>query len=345
VIDRLPLLAGIIVIQLLFVVASQFIGRDSDQTAPFLTFDITDITNVSVADGDGMRVELIKEEAGWQLAESSGIPADDEKVAQVLEKLSSLGSPWPVATSTSSQTRFEVTQENHQRNVQLMAGDELIADLYLGTSPGYRRVHARNAGDDKVYSIDFANFEVPATRDDWLDKSLLQATDITAVKMSDGWSLTRVGETWLVDGQPADEDKAQKLVDRISQIRVLGFHEAAPDAADSSRTLQITGASGDYQLTIAHDTAEDEYVVTSDRRNGSYSLASYVAEEILVDAGQLTVTIEDATAEAPAEAPDEAPAEAPDEAPAEAPDEAPEESSSEPLSERDGVEDAAAQEG
>lgn len=300
-INRLPVLGGVLVVQLILIGASQFLGGSDDQAAPFLAFDPLSITHVAVADGEGARVELVKADTGWQFVEPSTIPADDEKITKVLEKLSNLGSPWPVATSATSRTRFEVTQENHQRNVQLSAGDSLVADLYLGTSPGYRRVHARSGDDDEVYSVDFANFEVPAAQDDWLDKSLLQAEDITAVALTQGWSLTRDGENWLVDGAPADAEEARILVNRISQIRVLGFRESAETPLDSPRTLSVTSSGGDYQLTIAHDAENNEYAVSSNRLDGSYSLASYVAEQILIDAAELAVAIEEAATEVSSE--------------------------------------------
>ena len=62
-------------------------------------------------------------------------------------------------------------EDSYQRRVQVLTGDETLADVYLGTSPGYRRVHARRADADDVYSIEFSNFEAGTDVSSWLKKS------------------------------------------------------------------------------------------------------------------------------------------------------------------------------
>ncbi len=66
--------------------------------------------------------------------------------------------------------------------------DKVVGDLYLGTSPGFKKVHARRADSDDIYAITFANYEATARTDDWLDKALLKPTgDVTAVTRPDHW--------------------------------------------------------------------------------------------------------------------------------------------------------------
>ena len=284
---RLPLLAGILIAQLLLISAVQLLGGDDAEAEPFLSFEVEQITEFTIADNAEQTVELRRNAEGWHFAGSADVPADAGKIVEVLEKLSNLGSPWPVATSAASQTRFEVTADNYQRNIQLATAEELLADIYLGTSPGYRRVHARNVGDDDVYSVDFANFEVPALVDNWLDKSLLQTQDITAITLTDGWSLTRDGAGWLLNGEPADAENAQHMVDRIAQLRVLGRHDLPLDTVIPTRSLRIVDSLGDYTLTIRQIATDGDYAVASERISGTYTLASYIAEQILVDATEL----------------------------------------------------------
>ena len=102
-------------------------------------------------------------------------------------------------TSESSRERFEVTRDSNQRHIQLFGAEETIGELFLGTSPGYRRVHARAGGADEVYSIDFSTFEVPVGKDDWLDKDLLRPLgEVTEVVRDGAWSLSRGEEGWLL---------------------------------------------------------------------------------------------------------------------------------------------------
>jgi len=148
-----------------------------------LSFDPAKATKLRVS-GDEGAVQLIRDGEDWRLAQGSeqdGLPADGGKISELLADLSDLEAPWPVATSDDSAQRFEVTEDNHQRRLVIEDEDGPVADLLLGTSPGYRRVHARISGQSDVYSIDFSNFEAPTDADQWLDKALLaKAKTLTA---------------------------------------------------------------------------------------------------------------------------------------------------------------------
>ena len=138
---------------------------------PFLSFDAGMIDAVSIANDEGT-VDLKKADGAWQLPE--GLPADASKVQRVLDSLSESPGGWPVASKASTAERFEVTEDNHQRRVTLKVGDDIEADFYLGTSPGYRKAHARHSGDDDIFAITFSNYEAGVAASDWLDKSLLR---------------------------------------------------------------------------------------------------------------------------------------------------------------------------
>ncbi|MCZ6854497.1 MAG: DUF4340 domain-containing protein, partial [Gammaproteobacteria bacterium] len=167
--SRLSMLLVIAGAQLLIIAALLFASTSgtSDEPEFFLSIDAELIDRVMFDDGDGVELTLARSDDGWTLA--SGMPADDEKMAGVLSKLQELKRPWPVATTSAIRNRFEVSDDKHQRHVQLYASDDLKADFYLGTSPGYRRVHAREVDSSDIFSIDFSNYEIPTTVDEWVD--------------------------------------------------------------------------------------------------------------------------------------------------------------------------------
>ena len=193
---------------------------------PFLSFDAAAIDALTVANNDGT-VTLAKTDAGWELPD--GIPADASKVDEVVEKLANAAGGWPVASQASTAERFEVTEENHQRHLVLAAGEETIADFYLGTSPGYRKAHARLVDDDDIYAITFSNYEAGVKASDWLDKSLLRAEgSIAAVERVDAFALTKDEEgTWsAANGAILDQGKVETFAGRFTGLSVLGIHEA-----------------------------------------------------------------------------------------------------------------------
>lgn len=290
-------------------------GSDVDPE-PFLRFDPAAIDAVAVSNADG-DIRLVKREDEWQLP--AGVPADAEKVADAIDKLADAAGRWPVANSASTAERFEVTEDNHQRHIVLAAGEETVADVYLGTSPGYRKVHARRADDDAVYAIAFANYEAGVTAEDWLDRALLQAEGtVTGVRRDGAFELAKdEDDNWTAaGGETLDAGKATTLAGRFTGLSVTGISEATlPDAPYA--TFGIDDEAGELALSLyripqapapSATGADDEeppevrydYVATSNRVPGAYALSSYVAEQMAVTLADLAPEPEEAaTAAAP----------------------------------------------
>ncbi|MCB1683553.1 MAG: DUF4340 domain-containing protein, partial [Pseudomonadales bacterium] len=280
---RLPVLAAILGIQLLLIAAFVLFQDEAGEASAFFSVDPSSIEKLRI-EGEGAEIELVRSTDGWTFPD--GTPADGGKIEALFEKLSKTSGVWPVATSAASQERFEVTEANHQRRLTVSTAQLGEIELYFGTSPGYRRVHARRADVEAVYSIDFANHELPTSRDEWLDKTLLQSEDVSKVALRDGWVLERTAEGWQVNGEAADPVAVQRVIDRLEGIRVVGF--ADPQLAfEPTRFLSITDALGTFTLELALDPSTDEYVVQSDRVTGRFTLASYVAEQLLGEADAL----------------------------------------------------------
>ena len=151
---RIGLLGGLLAVQVL-VIATLLVASDrgaGETAVGLLPIEPDQVVRFSVTAGDE-EVALARGEEGWQL--DGGLPADDGKVGEVLDKLAKAAAAWPVATSAATAERFEVTKDNFQRRLTVESGDGETLTLYLGSSPGYRRVHARAEGADEVFSIDF----------------------------------------------------------------------------------------------------------------------------------------------------------------------------------------------
>lgn len=295
--DKLSLLGAVFVVQLLIVGVGWIASGPSEASASlFLQYDPAAATRVDISEGD-KNLSLTRDGDAWQVAE---YPADADKVAKVIEKFADMRAAWPVATTAEGARRFEVSDDNHQRRLRIAKGDDVLADVLLGTSPGYRRVHARAADSDDVYSIDFSNFELPAEVDDWLDRMLLAADgDVSALALADAWQLTKADEGWLVDGAAADQDKAGALAERIKNLAVTGLSTMDTAAAQLQGALTATDGAGDYTLQVYRTEEPDEYAFVSSRREGRFKVANYIAEQIVVAADDL---LPETTGEAEADA-------------------------------------------
>lgn len=295
---KIGLLGGLLAAQLVIIAGLLLAsGAGSDASAPhLLSFDPANVTKLEVS-GEEDAVQLVRDGEDWRLADGvlDGLPADGGKVSELLSDLSDLDAPWPVATSDDSAERFEVTEGNHQRRLVIEDADGPVADVLLGTSPGYRRVHARVSGESEVYSIDFSNYEAPTDADQWLDKALLAAKgEVSSVVLEDAWQLARQDAEWRIDGAPADAEAASDLVRRFTGLRVLGTSEEQEDAAgdadaagEPAGVFVVTDEDGEHRLTLFHEAEEDDYSLTSDRVAGRFEVAAYIAEQMLADPADL----------------------------------------------------------
>ena len=276
-----------------------------EEPEPFLEFDAGIVDSLTVSNSDGS-VSLAKVDGAWQLPNE--VPAATLKVDAVLEKLAKASGGWPVANTGSTRERFEVTEDNHQRHILVQAGEDTLADIYLGTSPGYRKTHARRSGDDEVYAIGFSNYEAGVKSADWLDRSLLRPTgELAAVRRLPGgfipaaepdsedesgddeasaepvaeFALSKDDEGgWVsADGKELDQGKVETFVGRFKGLSVTGVSEATlPDAAPMDFVL--TDEDGDQTLSVFALEGGEKYVAVSDRLPGAYELSKYIAEQM-----------------------------------------------------------------
>jgi len=280
--SRIALLGGLLIVQLLVVGWLNIAGESPQPDGMLVDMDAAAVTGLSVTDPDGVTVTMVRETDGWLL--ESGAAADEARILGVLERLTAMRGLWPVASTSGSQSRFEVSEDAFQRRLTITAGDGEEATLLLGSSPGYRRIHARNLSSEDIFSVEFATYEVPVDAGEWLDKTQLQASGINALKLQDAWTLTASGEDWLLDGVGVAADD---LVSRVAELSLMGIFDGDESSLGEPRELAVTTADGDYTLTFRHDAESDEYVVASSRVPGNFTVASYIAEQILVPAEML----------------------------------------------------------
>jgi len=216
----------------------------------------------------------------------SGLPANDGKVTDLLNKLTSLSLSWPVATSSTSHERFEVADTKYQRKLVLNAGE---ASLLFGTSPGYQQIHARGASDD-VYAVKLATYEMPVNADDWLDKSLLHSSgEVNSVGWSDGLTLKKTSVGWSLGNETASTEAAQDVVQRLAELDVLGVLAAAPTAAPSdAKEILLSDDDGEYRLSYWPRESNGDHVIMSTRYPGeAFRLANHIAEQLVPAAAEL----------------------------------------------------------
>lgn len=300
-------LAIILAAQLLIVAAIwMFDSRsDSDAKHELLALDRSAITAMEIDDRtDSVRIERV--DGTWQLTSEDSLPVDEAKVVALLDKLEAANAPWPVATSESSAERFEVTDSNYQRRIRLFEGDTVGSELMFGTSPGFRKVHARVGGESEVFAVTFANYEAATKADEWVDKTLLQPKGtITSVTRKGAFTLTHADDTWTLtdaqDGETLNADTVRDLTAKLANLRVLGRADAPAAEATALMEFDVVAADGDVSLRFYRAGDEGDYLVGSDRYAAYFRVSEYVGEGMNLDRDALLVSanVEDASEATP----------------------------------------------
>jgi hypothetical protein len=238
---------------------------DLSQTA-LQVLDSAEVNKLLITD-DSTSVVLVREDSHWILPEYHGLPVDGTALQRALVDLPELLRGWPVAHTSGAQQRFEVAEDHFQRRVQFFGGEQPLADIFLGTSPGFRKVHVRPADQDNIYSVEFNTFDLPTTPAQWLDKSLLQITGITAVQGID-FDVSLRDEQWLTnDGQVPDQAAVDTLINSLGSLLVteatgLATAKVLEDvAAPPTLTINADGDTIEFRL---FEIEEARYIKRND---------------------------------------------------------------------------------
>jgi hypothetical protein len=224
------------------------------------------------------------------------LPVQESRLNRVLTDLPGLSRGWPVAGSDSAPQRFEVAADSFQRKVAFFSGEDARGEIFVGTSPGFRKVHVRPAGDDRVYAVEFNTFELPVTPGEWLDKSLLKLDQIEAVTGLD-YAIRRQGDGWSGDdGRAPDPEQVDTLLNGLSGLRVSGVADIATASvlADTAAppTLSVSAAGKDYDFRLYE--IEDDYFVQRSDIPVFFSLSAFDYDRLNdVDADSLYAEAED----------------------------------------------------
>jgi hypothetical protein len=212
------------------------------------------VTEIVVGDEFDNETALRRAGQRWYLPELEDLPADTAKVDKLLEAITANGEQWPVADSAAARQRFRVASYHYRRRIRLLHNDLLLGTFFLGASPGYRKVYARNEKQNAIYSIAFSAHDAPGNSGAWLDRKLLQIRTPLSIT-ADSYSLQRQGEQWLSGlGKEPDKRELDALLAGLRNLQIDGL--ASEDTqrdlatAEAELELNIEGLAGTVTLEL-----------------------------------------------------------------------------------------------
>jgi len=219
-------------------------GEAADASRKLLELTADQVDTVELSGTDDGRVTLKKTPQGWVVPERFNVAADKGKVEELLSVLTRIERPWPVAETAEARTRFKVDDGDFERRLVFRSRDKVLATLLLGSSPGFRKVHARLAGEKAVYDIPFSTYQASCKPQDWIDHGLLvlPEEDVTAVTLPDCRLVQQDGK-WRLEGDesgPAlNAGPVRKLLERISGLRIRDISGRADQPLSQPVELRI----------------------------------------------------------------------------------------------------------
>lgn len=264
---RLTILLVLQVLLMIGVFAYQQSSRVQVDAQPLLAIETVEIDRVVIQDANN-KVTLQKSGSEWQLPELHQLPVDKQKLDEILQKLDGTKLTWPVTTTASSHERFEVAGTKFQRRIELFQGDAKKADLWLGTTPGFRKIHVRREGEDQVYAVELTAFEFATTSNDWLQTDLLAVKDANLIKAAD-YEIQKIGDSWSfvaatqeASAEKIDAAKAMELANTFSNLQVQEVVTQVPQGETTKVMVKSAVGEFHYDLTKA---GSDYFVRRNDR--------------------------------------------------------------------------------
>ena len=184
--------------------------RGAPKSAVFMEgFDADKVTELEIlgapqAEADGPpqnSVKLKKESGNWGIATADAFPADGTKVKEFLETLGKIKSRQVVVRSSAYHEKLEVSEEKYQRRVTVTQ-DGRTSTFFVGTSPSFKNLHVRRAGEDDVLMIsDVSTGDFSDRAWGWVDRKYLEH------EAKDVWALTIKNEkdTIVLEKNPQDD--------------------------------------------------------------------------------------------------------------------------------------------
>ena len=250
---------------------------NTETAGALLPFDPDSIDEIYVEDAQGNEAILLKMSDLWILPDLAGMPVDPQMIEKLRDSLSNRAGEWPIATTPASRQRFQVAAYHFQRRLTLIGAGELLGTIYLGTSPGFRKVHARNDAQSAIYSLPYNSYNAHANASAWLDRSLLQTSDPLRIASAQ-YSISKGDLGWITapGGQP-DERELSALLLGLRSLQVDGIADE-----DQQRTLAI--AAPELSLEIETEggpiklefiTIGTQHYIHSSRYDYFFTLSAY----------------------------------------------------------------------
>lgn len=257
------------------------------------------VTGLTIVEEGSQSIRLNKEQQNWVISSKEDIPAEQDKMPTLIEKLTNLQSSRLVTKTKSSHDRLKVGKDFNKKIIMhIKNSDDKI--LYLGTAPSYKTLHVRADEDNRVYLVkDFSSWEMPVEASAWwksryVDIETENLEELSLTNSHGNFTLQKDSERkWQLIGAKAEdtinETTLLDFIDALNRISVteyLGKEEKKEYGLNKpSAELEIKSPQESIRIVIGSEDKESgNYVVKSSAspfyvRVSKYSVAPVIDQK------------------------------------------------------------------
>lgn len=225
---------------------SDIINRDR-----LVDFEHYRVDEIHIGDGQDNEAVLVNAGDHWILPDLGGLKVAPELIKKLVRGVLHARSGWPVASSVSAMQRFHLADYRFQRRLTLISQGELMGTIYLGTSPGFQKVYAKNSSRDAIFSIPFNSRDAPARDADWLDKRTLQVSAPLRLSFA-GHQLKKQDDNWTFEaGGTPHEGELKSLLLALASIQI---ENVADDKTQNTLSIAVPDLQMDIETTTKGTT-------------------------------------------------------------------------------------------
>ncbi len=256
----------------------------------FSDLPLNDVRGIKITSGGNKTVAVRKPETAWEVSELYSYPANFDKIADFVRKLTELKVAQNVRVDESGLSTLELLKPDQPgcgAEVDLLAADgKKLASLIVGK----KRIRENKMEDFsmpegryvlvsekplKVVVVNDQFAEVDSTSKDWLDKSFISASNLKSAELvRDGvvqWAVTRVKQadqmvlTEVPEGREIDPAKVSRVANCLSSFDfdtvadpVLDVKDTGLDTPAVFTALTFSGLK--YVVSVGKEKNSAKYV-------------------------------------------------------------------------------------
>ncbi|MEO0398069.1 MAG: DUF4340 domain-containing protein [Pseudomonadota bacterium] len=228
------ILSGLLAAQIALALAFFANGRGDysfSASEPLIAFSSDAVTAMSIVDNDEETVRLSRKGEQWTLTDFGDFPADSDKAESLLRRLSNFKRAAPVSDRRVSASRYGVADDAFERRIDIET-EAGAKTLYLGESPSFKYIYARNGADDAVHTVLFSAFDAPTEASAWVNREAFHvaAEDLQEIRIKTITLTQQDGAFVLADLAAGEMVDAEAVNDIAEAARTLSFDEIANEA-------------------------------------------------------------------------------------------------------------------